>query len=91
MKKKQTNNPLVKRDADNLPYFVSPNRKTYRVFKAQGLDTERVSGPRRENPTRAEFRVYREELAREFGSTTGTLKKKHIRRHKLFEEGKTNE
>jgi hypothetical protein len=80
MRKKQTNNPLVKKDKDGLPYFVSPNRRTYRQFLAQGLETERVCGERRVNAGTREFKRHRKELAFQYGSKTGKLKKKHFNR-----------
>lgn len=80
MPKKQSYNPLVKNDENGLPSFVSPNRKTYRQFLANGLETERVCGPRAENPIKNELSKHKKELAREHGSKTGQLKKKHIRR-----------
>lgn len=87
MKKKQQNNPLVKRDENNLPYFVSPNRRTYRQFKAQGLETERVSGPRAvADANKKELKAFMKELARKHGSQTGKLKKKHINRERIAQE-----
>jgi hypothetical protein len=85
MRKKQQNNPLIKHDEDNLPYFVSPNRRTYRQFLSQGLETERVCGPRSENETK-EFKQFRKDIARKHGSKTGQLKKKHINRERIEQE-----
>lgn len=83
MRKKQQNQPLIKRDKDNLPYFVSPNRRTYKQFLSQGLETERVCGPRVENEKKRELSAFKKELARKHGSKTGQLKKKHLNRERV--------
>lgn len=85
MKKKQTYNPLINEDSD----FVSPNRRTYKQLLAGGLKTERVGATPVTNPTKAEFSVFKKDVARNYGSQTGKLKKKHIFREKqhLFSIG----
>lgn len=87
MKKKQQNNPLVKRDENNLPYFVSPNRRTYRQFLSQGLETERVGAqPAQADANDKELKAFMKELARKHGSQTGKLKKKHINKERIAQE-----
>lgn len=85
MRKKQSHNPLIKKDKDGLPYFVSPNRRTYRQFRAMGFESERVCGPRAVNDDK-EMKLFRKEIARKHGSKTGQLKKKHINRERIAQE-----
>jgi arginyl-tRNA--protein-N-Asp/Glu arginylyltransferase len=63
--------------------FLAPNRKTRRVLKKLGKKMIEVNVVTQAESKNKEFKLFRKELARKHGSTTGELKKKHLNRERL--------
>lgn len=87
MNKKQLYTPIVR----GLKHFEAPNRKTFRALqkmkrsgKLDDTTFERITQTTYTNPER-EFKEFRSELARNWGSKTGKLKKKHINKQRSFD------
>lgn len=84
MKRKQQYNPLIDTETTDI---VAPNRRTFRALVNGGMkEVKRVGCQPVINPDKRIggnklTQEMREFLAREYGSKTGKLKKKHIRRH----------
>lgn len=84
--KRQRYIPIVR----SLTHWEAPNRKTFRCLRKMkqvnhhlipdSLTFERITQKHKTDTENREFKEFRSEIAREFGSTTGKLKKKHLNR-----------